>query len=262
MVSLRRGRGPRHAWKAIVGTEEARPGPPDWSPAGGGGKAQPEPSFELRSGVGLVHSTDEAVEGDETRRGKGPAWGDLARGGQGPDTEPGSLAAQPRAGERGGPTGRPDPVHWLAASCRHHGARTGVPATEAAGKCGGRWDDGGGVRAGPGGQPPGSLHPRPHAPLPATAGSACLHPESRWRAAPARRADSGGQDRSGCSRRASQRRLRVRFPRLLLRLPAKTEPAYGSFGAAYGADEPARELGARCRPSQLFGPCFIMLPGS
>src|SRR5439155_6271469 len=60
------------------------------------------------------------------------------------------------------------------------------------------------------------------------------------------------QDRSGCSRRASQRRLRGRFPRLLLRLPAKTEPAYGSFGAAYGADEPARELGARCRPSQLF----------
>src|SRR5438477_13210044 len=79
-------------------------------------------------------------------------------------------------------------------------------------------------------------------PLPATAGSACLHPESRWRAAPARRASSGGQDRSGCSRRASQRRLRGRFPRLLLRLPAKTEPAYGSFGAAYGADEPAREL--------------------
>src|SRR5438270_7989587 len=69
---------------------------------------------------------------------------------------------------------------------------------------------------------------------------------------PARRADSGGQDRSGCSRRASQRRLPGRFPRLLLRLPAKTEPAYGSFGAAYGADEPARELGARCRPSQLF----------
>jgi hypothetical protein len=34
---------------------------------GGGGKAQPEPSFELRSGVGLVHSTDEAVEGNETR---------------------------------------------------------------------------------------------------------------------------------------------------------------------------------------------------
>ncbi len=67
MVSLRRGGGPRHAWKAVVGTEEARPGPPDWSPAGGGGKAQPEPSSEPRSGGGLVHSTDEAVEGDETR---------------------------------------------------------------------------------------------------------------------------------------------------------------------------------------------------
>src|ERR1700751_4198707 len=69
MVSLRRGRGPRHARKAIFGTEEARPGPPDWSPVGDAGKAPPEPSSELRSGVGLVHSTDEAVEGDETRGG-------------------------------------------------------------------------------------------------------------------------------------------------------------------------------------------------
>jgi len=216
MASLRRGRGPRHAGKAIVGTEEARPGPPEWSPAGDGGKAPPEPPSELRSGVGLVHSTDDAVEGNETRRGKGPARGELAPGGQGPDTEPASLAAQPGAGERGGPAGRPNPVHRPAASYRHRGARTGVPATEAAGECGGRWDDGGGVRAGPGDQPPGSLYARPHAPLPATAGPACLHPESRWRAAPARRADSGGQDRPGCRRRTSQRRLRGRFPRLLL----------------------------------------------
>src|SRR5262249_39927856 len=160
MVSLRRGRGPRHAWKAIVGTEEARPGPPDWSPAGGGGKAPPEPPSELRAGVGLVHSTDEAVGGDETRWGDGPGWGECGRRGQGPDAEPGRLAAQPRAGERGGPTGRPDPVHCLAASCRHRGARTGVPATEAAGKCGGRWDDGGGVRARSGGKPERSLHTR------------------------------------------------------------------------------------------------------
>src|SRR2546423_15339432 len=107
MVSLRRGRGLHHAWKAIVGTEEARPGPPDWSPAGGGGKAQPEPSPELRTGVGLVHSTDEAVEGNETRRGKGPAWGDLARRGQGPDAEPGTLPDQLPAGERGAPPGPP-----------------------------------------------------------------------------------------------------------------------------------------------------------
>src|SRR5882762_1741286 len=56
---------------------------------GGGGEALPEPPSELRSGVGLVHSTDDAVEGNETRRGKGPARKEPRRGGQGPDTEPG-----------------------------------------------------------------------------------------------------------------------------------------------------------------------------
>ena len=42
----------------------------------------PEPPSELRSGVGLVRSTDDAVEGNETRRGKGPARKDPTRGGQ------------------------------------------------------------------------------------------------------------------------------------------------------------------------------------
>ena len=89
----------------------------------------------------------------ETRRaeGRGQPGEEPARGGQGPDTEPGRLAAQPRAGERGGPAGRPDPVHRPAASCRRRGARTSVPASEAAGQRGSRRDDGGGVRAGPGG---------------------------------------------------------------------------------------------------------------
>ena len=36
----------------------------------------PEPRSELRSGVGLVHSTCEVVEGNETHGGKGPARGD------------------------------------------------------------------------------------------------------------------------------------------------------------------------------------------
>ncbi len=57
---------------------------------------------ELRSGVGLVHSTDDAVEGNETRRGKGPAREEPTREGPGPDTEPGRPAIQPRTGERGG----------------------------------------------------------------------------------------------------------------------------------------------------------------
>ena len=104
----------------------------------------PEPPSELRSGVGLVHSTDDAVEGNETRRGKGPARKEPSARGTGPDTEPGRPAAQSRAGERGGPFGRPDPVHRPAASRRRRGARTSVPASEAAGKRGSRRDHGGG----------------------------------------------------------------------------------------------------------------------
>src|SRR5712692_3950858 len=110
----------------------------------------PEPPSELRSGVGLVHSTDDAVEGNETRRGKGPARKEPRRAGPGPDTEPGRLAVQPRTGERGGPHGRPDAVHRPASPCRYRGARTSVPAAAAAGKRGNRWDDGGDVRAGSG----------------------------------------------------------------------------------------------------------------
>ena len=44
-----------------------------WSPAGDVGEAEPKPSSELSSGVGLVHSTDDAIEGNEMCRGKGPA---------------------------------------------------------------------------------------------------------------------------------------------------------------------------------------------
>lgn len=47
--------------------------PSDWSPAGDAREALPELASEPRSGVGPVHSTDEAVEGNETRGGKGPA---------------------------------------------------------------------------------------------------------------------------------------------------------------------------------------------
>ena len=166
----------------------------------------------------------------ETRRaeGRGQPEGNPREGGQGPDTEPGRPAFQPRAGERGGPRGRPDPVHRPAASRRRRGARTSVPASEAAGKRGSRWDHGGGLRAEPGGQPPGPLRTGPHRTLPAATGSACLHPESRWRAASARRADPGGQDRPGRGGRDAERHLRSRLPRVLLRLPAGAEPAPGS----------------------------------
>ena len=47
------------------------PGPPHWSAAGNEDEALPESSLELRSGVGLTHSTDEAAEGNEACGGKG-----------------------------------------------------------------------------------------------------------------------------------------------------------------------------------------------
>ncbi len=96
-------------------------GPPDWSPAGEGGEENPKPFSELRSGVGLVHTTDETVEGNETRGGKGPARGDPVQGGEGPDTEPGNPAAEPRAGV-GGKSPRP-----LRKSCSY--ISTVIPST-------------------------------------------------------------------------------------------------------------------------------------
>jgi RNA-directed DNA polymerase len=48
----------------------------------------PELSSEPRSGVGLVRSTNDAVEGNEARRGKRPARKEPLRAREGPDTEP------------------------------------------------------------------------------------------------------------------------------------------------------------------------------
>ena len=42
--------------------------------------AKAELLFELRSGVGLVRTTDDAAEGNEARRGKGPARKEPKRG--------------------------------------------------------------------------------------------------------------------------------------------------------------------------------------
>ena len=180
----------------------------------------PKPPSELRSGVGLVHSTDDAVEGNETRRGKEPARGDPLRGRPCPDTEPGRTAFSPCTGEHGGPRGCPDPLHRPAASRRCRGTRESVPASEAAGKRGSRWDHGGRLRAEPGGQPSGPLCTGPHRALPATTGPARLYPESRWRTASARRPDPGRQDRPGRGRRDAERHLRSRLPRVLLPAPA------------------------------------------
>ncbi len=188
----------------------------------------------------------------ETRRaGKGPARKELARGGAGPDTEPDHPATQSRSSERGGPLGRPDTVHRFAAPRRRRGARTNVPASEAAGKRGSRWDHGRGIRTESGSQSPEPLRACSHRALPAAAGSARLHSEIRWRTATARGADLGGQDRPGRGGRDAERHLRSRLPRIFLRLPAGAKPAPGSLVATHGDHESACELGARCRYPQL-----------
>jgi hypothetical protein len=62
MALLRRGRGPCHVQRVVIGTQEARPGPSIWSSRGAQSKGRPEFCAELRPGVGLVHSTAEAAE--------------------------------------------------------------------------------------------------------------------------------------------------------------------------------------------------------
>ena len=178
----------------------------------------PEPLSEPASGVGLVRSTDDAVEVNETRRGKGPARKDPGRARGRPDTEPGHPPIRSRTGERDGLRGRPDSVHRPAASCRRRSARTGVPASEAAGECGSRRDHGGRLRARPGEQSPGPLREGPYRALPTLSGSARLHPEVRRGAQASRHTVPGGQDRPGRGRRGAERRLRGRLPRFRQRM--------------------------------------------
>lgn len=59
---LRRGQGPCHVQRVVIGTQEARPGPSIWSSKGAQSKGRPEFCAELRPGVGLVNSTAETAE--------------------------------------------------------------------------------------------------------------------------------------------------------------------------------------------------------
>ncbi len=74
-VSLHRGRGLCHVRKVVIGTQETRPGPTEWSSSGAARKGEPERVVELRSGVGLADSTEEAVEGNEMVEGSGQLGG-------------------------------------------------------------------------------------------------------------------------------------------------------------------------------------------
>ena len=88
-LSLRRGRGLHHVRKVGIGTQEARPGPTEFSLSGALYKGEPECRAELRSGVGSTHSTDEAAEGNEVVEGRGRLEGMPSERGRSPDAEPG-----------------------------------------------------------------------------------------------------------------------------------------------------------------------------
>lgn len=83
----------------------------------------PEPSSEPRSEVGLVRSTDDAVEGNKARRGKGPARNEPGEREKGRTRSRTTLSfglARVNAVAHGG---RSDPVHRPAASRRRRSAR-------------------------------------------------------------------------------------------------------------------------------------------
>src|SRR3989442_8345959 len=139
-------------------------------------KAMPESMFERRSGVGFAHSTDETVEGNETRGGKGRTRRPLAWDGPRPDAEPDYLdylAATTCAGERGGAKRCPDAVHRTAAPHRSSGARESVRSTATTRSGGSRRDHRASGRAEPGSEPSGPAPTPPHGTLPAPSGSTC-----------------------------------------------------------------------------------------
>ena len=82
-----------------------------------------------------------------------------------------------------------------------------------------------GLRAGPGGQPPGPARAGARGALPGEAVAAGVHPEGGRAAAAARHRRAGGQDRPAGRRRGAQRGLRGGLPGFLLRVPAGAQPA-------------------------------------
>src|SRR5437899_9683662 len=170
-VTLHRGRRPPHARRAIIGTQETRPGPSGWSPTGVGHKGRPECSIEPRSGVGSAHSTDDAAEGNEARRGKGPTRRDLAPGGQGPDAGPGHLADKPGASERGSQERQEGSIHGTVTSCRRGRAGASLPAGKAEGGSRGGWRDSRELRGESAGAAEGIVRSGAPRELPAAAGA-------------------------------------------------------------------------------------------
>src|SRR6266852_1949069 len=250
-VTLHRGRRPPHARRASMGTQETRPGPSGWSPTGVRHEGRPECPIEPRSGVGPAHSTDDAAEGNEVGRGKGPARRELAPGGQGPDAGPGHRASKPEASERGSQEGQEGPIHGAVASCRRGGAGARLSAGEAEGGSRGGWRDGRELRGESRGAAEGLVRSGTPRTLPAAAGPTRVHPESRWRAAADWSAGARGQGGPRGGGRSAERHLRGRLSGVFLRVPTGSQSSRGASVAAHGVDDAVRELGARRGHPQL-----------
>src|SRR6266849_10430242 len=69
------------------------------------------------------------------------------------------------------------------------------------------------------------LRARPPGELPGAAVAAPVHSEAGWAAAAAGHRSAGGQDRPAGGGRGAERDLRGRLPRVLVRVPAGTQPA-------------------------------------
>src|SRR5215203_7454061 len=81
----RRGRRPDHVHTGTIGTWEARPIAPVWSPEGGQHRGRPEDWLHGRQGGGLGRSTVDDGEGHEPDGGKAPTTGEPERDAAGPD---------------------------------------------------------------------------------------------------------------------------------------------------------------------------------
>ena len=131
--------------------------------------------------------------------------------------------AGPRA--PGSKEGQGRTVHRVAASRRCRSLAGGLSGVEPEGRHGGRWCELGGVRTGTRGQPLRPARTPPQRRLPGEAVSQGVHTEGRRAPACARGRRAGGQDPPAGAGRGAERRLRVRLPRFLLRVPARTQPA-------------------------------------
>jgi hypothetical protein len=243
-VTLHRGRGSHHARKVVVGTREARPGPSVPSPTGTRHEGRPKWRVEPRSGVGPAHSTDEAAEGDEARRGKGQARGGAQPARAGPDAEPEAPVAIARASPRSSQQRQAHPIHRATAPRQRRRARTSVRSTEATSGSGSRWGNGHDLRTRSVGEATRPVRPSASRTLSAEGGAARAHPQTRRWPKTTRYPGLGGQDCPRRGRRSPERHLRGRLRRLLLWIPAGPESASGVGGAAYSAHDAVRELGA------------------